>query len=359
MLNYRRSALLTFLAIPLGILAERNFRKLPRLPVSRVPSYQPSLSIIIPARDEAHNLGVILPSLLNIDYPGEQQILVVDDHSSDNSAQVAETFGVQLLSLVEDLPQNWKGKPYTCHQGAMVAKGEWLLFTDADTIHSRLGISSAVAYAVANKLDGLSLFIKHQNLSWIDGITLDVAFAGLFSGWSAANHMLNGQFILVRREVYFDSGGFAAVGNEVLEDVALGNWLQSRGYRLQLLAGDQVARVHMYASQKQMFYGLTRLGAGSLRWQGLRAVLTALHITAIMSPLVALLGGLLGKLSWFWVPATWSVSSLSILPWSRRSANSFQALFAPLGALIVLVASLFGLINRLSRKGIPWKGRRV
>jgi len=306
-----------------------------------------------------HNLQVILPSLIALHYPGNIEILVVDDHSSDKTCRVAESYGIGVLSLNQDLPRGWKGKPYACHQGALMVHGDWFLFTDADTVHTKGGIARAVCYAEQTNLDGLSLFLEQQAASWIDSLALDAAFAGLFAGWNTANHMLNGQFILIRRKAYFDSGGFASVRDEALEDVAFGNLLEKSGYRLQILKGDHVAGVQMYDSRKQMFHGLSRLAAGNLRWQGLWAGLTALHATALVSPLITLLGVLFGKLKWFWFPVTWSMASLSLLPWSRRSGSGRLAILAPLGSFVILVTALFGLVSRIIGLGVLWKGRRV
>ena len=306
-----------------------------------------------------HNLQIVLPSLGHIYYPGKLEILVVDDHSSDETARIAESYGVQTLRLRNDIPSGWKGKPYACHQGALLAKGDWLLFTDADTVHVREGIAKAICYAQTTNLDGLSLFLAHQSPSRINNLVLDAAFAGLFAGWGTTNDMLNGQFILVRREVYFDSGGFASVRNEALEDVALGHLFARLGYHLPVMRGDDIAVVHMYATYKQMFNGLSRLGSGTLRWQGMWVSLTALHIAALVSPLVTLIGVLFGRLKWFWLPVTWSMASLSLLPWSRRSGDDKFALLAPFGAFIVLLALIYGLISRILGAGVLWKGRRV
>ena len=359
MANYRRSALISFLSLPLGLLAEMNFRRLPSLPAKNPDCVFPSLSIIIPARNEGHNLQVLLPSLFNIYYPGKLEILVVDDHSSDDTSRIAESFKVRLLRLERNIPPGWKGKPYTCHQGALSARGDWLLFTDADTLHTREGIARAICFVQRADLDGLSLFLNHQGVNRINGLVLDVAFTGLFAGWGVENAMLNGQFILIRREVYFDSGGFATVRGEVLEDVALGNLLAKLGYRLRMMKGDDIAGVNMYATPKQMFDRLSRLGSGTLRWQGVSAGLTALYVTALVSPLIAIVGVLFGGLKWFWIPMTWSMASLGLVPWSRRSGNGKLALLAPLGALVVLLSALFGIVSRSIGIGIPWKGRKV
>ena len=357
--NYRRSILFSLLALPLGILADRNFRRLPRLTNAVTAKQLPSLSVIIPARNEMHNLQVLLPSLMTIRYPGKLEILVVDDHSSDRTAQVAASFGVRVVSLDHEPPAGWNGKPYACHHGARTASGNWLLFTDADTIHAGSGIPAAVSYAENNNLDGLSLFLQHQASSWLDALALDTAFAGLFSSWHATKYLLNGQFILVRREVYFESGGFESVSRETLEDVAFGSLVKNKGYSFEILNGEQIASVRMYPSNQRMFQGLSRLGSGMLGWQGLWAGLTAFHITALISPLVTLFGILLGKVKWFWFPITWASASASLLPWSRRSGAGWIALLAPLGALVVLGSALFGLVRRLLGRGLSWKGRLV
>jgi chlorobactene glucosyltransferase len=359
LVNYRRSVILSLLSLPVGLVAERNFRSLPRLQSQSAAGQLPALSIIIPARDEEQNLQGLLPSLLSLAYPGQLEILLVDDHSTDSTRQVAADFGVSVLRLEQELPQDWKGKPYACHQGAISANGEWLLFTDADTVHAPESVSSAVFYALQANLDGLSLFLKHQPVSWLDNLALDTAFAGLFASWHASKFLLNGQFILVRRDVYFNSGGFASVRGEMLEDVALGNLLRSRGYRFQIMNAASLARVRMYRSSQHMFLGLSRLGSGVLGWQGLWAGLTTLYITGLVSPLVVLVGVIRGSLKWFWLPVSWGSAALSLLPWSRRSGSGWMALLAPLGGLVILFSALLGLSSRISKKGIPWKGRRV
>jgi hypothetical protein len=100
------------------------------------------------------------------------------------------------------------GKLFSSHQWTLVTNGDWLLSTDADTVHTKSGIARAVCYAERTNLDGSRDFLEHQVSGWINSLALDTAYAGLFAGWNATNHMLNGQFILIRRRTYFDSGGF-------------------------------------------------------------------------------------------------------------------------------------------------------
>jgi chlorobactene glucosyltransferase len=356
---FKPATLMTFLALPLSLRANNKYRHLPELPAYRAVNSLPSLTIIVPARDEAHNLPGLLGTLKHLSYPGQLEILVVDDHSSDHTGELAGAYGVRVLALEGGLPKGWKGKPHACHQGALTCQSEWLLFTDADTLHLPHGPARAVAYACQHNLDGLSLFLRQDTRAWTDRLALSAAYAGLFAGQHPDQHILNGQFILIRRLVYEQSGGFAAVHAEALEDVALGNWLARSGYQLPLLRGENAARVRMYTSHTQMFNGLARLGSNALLWQKSRAVLPLALITAFMSPWITLLGVLRGRVRWPWLPLTWGVSAVSLLPWVRRFGPTAWTLLAPLGALIMQAAAVYGILRRLFGRGIPWKGRRV
>lgn len=349
---------MSFLAGPLAIYSERRFRNLKELPqyISQTPL--PSLSIIVPARDEASNLQRLLPSLTAISYPGESELIVVDDNSTDATSYISKKHGARIIQL-NDLPKGWAGKTYACHQGALAASGEWLLFTDADTEHHPCGPAQAVTYATSNELDGLSIFFRQVTSRGLDSLALFVAFAGLFVGLKEDNHIINGQYILLRHEVYKQSGGFSSVANESMEDLALGHHLRTQGYQVPLLRSDHAACVKMYTNNTGLWQGLTRLGAGSLRWLGVRSLITALFVTGVMTPILSLVAAFLQRRKRKWAVASWVVIALSLVPWARRFGSIWLAFLAPLGALLVQVASVWGLVRRLLGRGTRWKGRRV
>jgi chlorobactene glucosyltransferase len=350
-------ASVAFLSPPLGWRSERRFRQLEHLPATSDPSL-PLLSIIVPARNEASNLQRLLPSLCQLEYPGRLEVIVVDDGSEDTTAHVACSFGVRVISL-DDLPRGWLGKTHACHRGAVEAQGEWLLFTDADTIHMPDGPSRAVAYAEAHQLDGLTFHLGHMTNGYLDGITLLSAFAGLFAGLPADHVSMNGQYILLRHDVYRESGGFAAVREEPLEDMALGRYLFGLGYRIPMMRGDDVARVAMYQNHRDLWRGMSRLGAGSLRFNGAGSLATTLLITALMTPLLVL--GLVSARRlpprWFW--AAWGSTLVGLWPWSERFGSRWKLLLAPFGALFVQLSAAWGLFSRMTGRGILWKGRMV
>lgn len=359
--DWRPAALLTFLALPFGLRAHKMYRDMPKLRAQNADAPIrdfPSLSIIIPARNEEKNLSRLLPTLNVLEYPGALEIIVVDDHSTDDTSLVAENFGARVVR-VKTLPEGWHGKPHACHVGALAAQGDWLLFTDADTLHDADSAARAVTFASDNALDGLTLFIRQQVNGLFDGIVLTTAFAGLFAGVRDTRRLMNGQYILLRRDVYLSSGGFEVVRAQALEDLALAEHLRKLGYTVMALRGGSAAAVRMYAGSTQMWHGMTRLGAGSLKYAGAGSVMTALYTTALMSPLLVLIGVLTHSLHFAWLPVTWLVSSASVIPFARRFGAAWWALLAPFGALFVLLAAWWGLFSRLIGRGIHWRGRNV
>lgn len=345
---------------PLALRAERTYRALPRLNLTRHDGIAlPSLSIIVPARNEADNLRRLLPSLNALRYPGTLEILVVDDHSTDQTAAVARAHGATLLTIKEEPPTGWKGKPHACHVGAAAARGEWLLFTDADTWHAPDSAASAICHAVTHDLDGLSLFLRQETQGVLDAAALEAAFAGLFAGWRRQKPVLNGQYILLRREVYQQSRGFAAVRNEMLEDIALGRHLTRLTYRVPIMHGDEAASVAMYPDLAHLWRGMTRLSAGSMRWSGASTIVTALFVTGAISPLVLSGMAATGRMRRRWALLSWLFVVLPFLNWSRRFGSPVLALIVPFGALLVEAAAFWGIVQRVLGNGIKWKDRRV
>jgi chlorobactene glucosyltransferase len=359
MLNALRFAyLIDLLSLPLALRADWLYRKMERLPITPLTETLPKLSIILPARNEAQNLQLTLPKLVSIDYPGDFEIIVVDDDSEDGTAALAEEFGTQVLRL-KTLPAGWLGKPHACHQGAARAKGEWLLFTDADVLHHPNGPANAVHLAQQANLDALSLFLEHHGTNFAERLSLMVAYAGLFAGLRKLDKFINGQYILLRREVYQASGGFAAVRQEKLEDLALGALLYQLGYRLRSCRGGNAASVKMYSDHFHLWHGMTRLSAGTLKWLGVSSLVTGLFTTMVIDPLLNIIPSRSKNRPRGWAVLTWGLTALGFIPWARRLGSGWYALLAPLGAVPVLTAAVWGIIRQLLGRGIVWKDRIV
>jgi glycosyltransferase involved in cell wall biosynthesis len=367
--------------LPFLARAEQVYRALPQLRAQSCNDELPSLSIIIPARNEAQNLHRLLPSLEKQDYPGQIEIIIVDDHSTDDTVGVVERRQRHLNSVqnvscsmrwisAPSLPAGWFGKPNASHTGACAARGEWLLFTDADMEHMAFSAASAVAFAQAHSLDGLSIFPRQETTGILDSAVLMVAFTGLFAGLHRSIPMLNGQYVLIRRDVYEASGGFAAVRAEMMEDLAYGRLLADQGYQVPILRGESLATVHMYDNWRQMWHGVNRLGSGSLRNNGLLALIPAIFVTGIMMPLWTLLFNrrYVREIPNLWL--IWFASMVGFLPWvgrfsgnrntkNKKRSTVLGVMMTPVAAFFVQLASVWGLLSRLLGWGVSWKDRKV
>lgn len=224
-----------------------------------------SVSAIVPARNEEEVIAACVESLAR--QPEILEILVVDDQSTDRTAAVVHGLmdkhsQVRLLELKE-LPTGWVGKNNAVWRGARAAQGEWLLFTDADAVHDK--DSAAKAQEIAER-EGAALvsFSPEQVMrSWYEKALIPYVYCRLGSRFSYADvndprksvAAANGQFLMIRRDVYESAGGHASVADEVLEDVALAKLVKSAGYRIWFGSGKGIVRTRMYRSFRAMWEG--------------------------------------------------------------------------------------------------------
>jgi glycosyltransferase involved in cell wall biosynthesis len=224
---------------------------------------QVTVRVIIPARNEDACLGRCLASLTaqtGILF----EIFVVDDNSTDHTRDVASGFpNVQILSATEPAP-GISGKCNALIAGAERATAPWLLFTDADTFHLPGSLASAVAEAEREHADLLSYSPEQETESWYETLVMPLVFAELARTYDTATvndrgkPAANGQYILVRREVYESIGGHKAVANKVLEDVELAKLFRDSGHKIYFRYGKGRVRTRMYRSFAAMWAGWTK-----------------------------------------------------------------------------------------------------
>jgi glycosyltransferase involved in cell wall biosynthesis len=227
----------------------------------------PDVSIIVPARNEEANLAACLESL--IAQTGVAfEIIVVDDASSDRTPEIARSFaGVRVISLLPDPPPaNWTGKNNALVAGAKSARAEWLLFTDADTVHLPGSLARALDEAKKQQADLLSYSPEQLVATFAERAVMPVIFAELAAQYpphkvreeNSRVVAANGQYILVRRVAYDAVGGHAAVATEILEDVALARLFRNAARRVHFRYGGDAVRARMYRNWPQLREGWTK-----------------------------------------------------------------------------------------------------
>jgi glycosyltransferase involved in cell wall biosynthesis len=225
----------------------------------------PCVSVIVPARNEEACLGACLESLLaqtGVSF----EIIVVDDGSTDRTRAVALSHpGVRVMEP-GPLPPGWTGKNNAVTAGTKQARGEWLLFTDADTVHKPGSLARAVAEAKEHKAELLSYSPEQEVHGFWERAVMPVIFAELASAYPPARvndpvsplAAANGQYLLISRSAYDAVGGHAAVAHSLLEDVALARAVRECGRKIYFRYGGDAARTRMYRSWGQLREGWTK-----------------------------------------------------------------------------------------------------
>jgi chlorobactene glucosyltransferase len=340
----------------------------------------PFVSIIVPARNEARNLPVLLPSLLAQSYPTDRyEIIVVDDNSTDATPAILAEYAADYPQLRvirgTPLPPGWKGKPWAMHQGAEAARGAWLLFTDADTRHLPNGLASALGDALERGIDLYTLAPKLLAVGPAERLIMPVTTLGisvffhplLVNNPRSAVAIANGQYLLFRRAVYDALGGVDAVHTEIAEDLELGRLVKREGYKLCLTTGTGIMEVRMYQNLSEVWEGWRKNVLLSMKREPLTGA------TQIVVLLLAL--SVFGQAGWFgWRagrrgrPADRRAFALALAGVSamfipKRLVD--RELGLPLGwtftyplGLAMFAAILLDSARRLaSGQGVTWKGR--
>jgi len=245
------------------------FRR-PKAGVHPDPSSTPLVSIMIPARNEELRLGPCLDSLLRQNYSNLEWI-VMDDHSIDRTAELVRNrmAGEPRLRLAqsEPLPEGWTGKAWACWQLSRLARGEILLFTDADTHHRENCVTDAVALFQKKQGDLLSLWPRQIAKTWSEILIIPfvhVLILFYLPHWmpsfmrSRSLGVANGQFMMFRRKAYLAIGGHEKVRSHMVEDVALGREIKTSGLRLINANGSDHVSCRMYEKFPEVWEGFTK-----------------------------------------------------------------------------------------------------
>jgi len=324
------------------------------------------VSVIVPARNEEVSLGACLESLTT-QSDVSLEIIVADDGSTDGTREIAESFAGVKVIRPGPLPPQWTGKNNAVFAGERHARGEWLLFTDADTVHAPGSLARALAEARQRGAALLSYSPEQEVHGFWEKAVMPVIFAELAATFSpsqvsdpaCAVAAANGQYILISREAYQAVGGHAAIAASLLEDVELARAVKASGRKIFFRYGGDAVRTRMYRSFAQLREGWTKnlvfLFASPVRLASLRLAEFLLILAAIASAIMALVLHRRGLAAGATVLA--SILWVSCFRRIRRAHFSWGANLLSIFGLPVF--SYLLLRSRLSHRKnrISWKGR--
>lgn len=351
-----------------------GMRRLGRLAPAR---QAPFLSVLIPARDEQANIEACVRSLLAQEY-ASFEVLVLDDASTDGTAEIlsrlaAESTRLQVLQG-EPLPEGWLGKNWACHQLAQAARGDFLLFLDADTRADPRFLSDVAALACHARLDYFSGVPRQEALTLAEQLTVPML------PWIA--HSLTpvpliralplaflasavGQCMFFRRAAYERIGGHAAVRSVIVEDFALARRVKRFGLRWDLVDVSPRLTTRMYHSLPQAWDGFSKslfeafgnnLPVFAFVWAWMLLVFWQPWVVLVLSLLGRPLAGfspLLALLTILLQSGLWAVTAL------RFRSPLLQTLLYPLTIAFFAAAAARSAWRRLRSRPLAWKGRQL
>jgi glycosyltransferase involved in cell wall biosynthesis len=352
---------------------------------------QPIASVIVPARDEEACVALCLESLVT--QTGiEFEVIIVDDASTDRTAEIARSFvnwegtaesralagRADRFNISADckrvvvipaapLPAGWTGKNNAMSAGAKIARGKWLLFTDADTFHKPGSLARAVAEAEAHGASVLSYSPEQEVHIFWEKAVMPVIFAELAATYppkkvndpTSPSAAANGQYLLISRETYGAVGGHTRIAGDLLEDVAMARLVKSSGRKILFRYGGDAVRTRMYRSWPQMKEGWTKnLSLLFARPRALALVRFAEFALIFGNLAVGILALLIRRFEVGFVTLSLAVTVCACSAMRIRRAHfSFWSNLLALGGLALFSRLLFRSAKFHRNRGVTWKGR--
>lgn len=333
----------------------------------------PSVSVVIPARDEADSIAACLTSLLAQDYPGPYRIILVDDGSSDGTGAVARSLGTDRLTVLDGAarPPGWSGKLWAVAQGVAEARrlhpGEegFFLLCDADITHASPHITTLVAKAVRDQLDQVSEMVELNCTSPAERALVPafVFFFQLLYPFGRVNDPRSstaaaaGGTVLIRRNALTRIGGIESLRGALIDDVTLATRVKRSGGAIWLGHSMLAKSIRPYPAPVDVWRMVARTAYVQLRFSPLLLLGTVLGMGLVwIAPLLTLLSGH-GPARWIG-GAAWLLSTASFLPTLRRFRLSpGWALLLPGIALFYTLATIGSAIDHHRGRGVVWKRR--
>jgi chlorobactene glucosyltransferase len=344
------------------------------------PQEWPTVTIIVPGRNEGHMLPDTLGSMCRMEYPN-YRIVFIDDQSTDNTRQVCDQLQTQYkhLQVIHNTtppPDGWVGKVWAIHQARQEATTPYILFTDSDLKYHPQCLKQMMRLALQRKTDLLSLLPAMEThtigerLGLLAGMKLISAFFPLNKSNDPNSPMAltAGGFLFFRREAYEAIGGHEAARKQVVEDIALGSMTKAKGFSIYTVATNDLMTARMYEGWRDTYHGLKKNAYAGSNYNPFLYVAgsSMILITAVLVPIYPIAA----LLAWHLSPGTLTatifatsiVAALAMLMDMRRCVRFLRfplycVLLSPLSALFFLTILTHSMFDHYFG-GNKWAGRR-
>jgi cellulose synthase/poly-beta-1,6-N-acetylglucosamine synthase-like glycosyltransferase len=351
-----------------ALCAWRLVRALPEKDPAGAAPEDPRISVVIPARNEERKLEGALRTMLGQDHPN-LEVILIDDRSTDGTGLIMERLAAEREDVavihVEELPEGWLGKNHAVWVGVERARGDWLLFTDADVHFHSAAVRRAVAYAEERSLDHLTL-IPELSLSgyWLQSLVAFFYAAFLIlRGYYKANVPSSktgvgiGAFNLIRREAYEKVGGYEALAQRPDDDLTLGDRVKKLGLRQELALGHGLLEVEWYASLGEFFRGVEKNSFAALDYSVPKTAGWVVAALVVMAwPFMAIFVSSRRTAVLYMGAVTAQVATFAVCNRFLGWRAFLLALGYPVCVLLFIYTLARSALLALARGGIYWRG---
>jgi len=374
------------------IIIINNHRKMPHL-TTKSPGTTlenaPSVSIIIPTRNESKRISHCIETLKAQTYPKLETIII--DDSNDNTIDAIKNIvgNDKRFQIVKQkkLQPGWVGKPFALQQGSKIAKGDWLIFIDADTYYHPVLVERVVEYALKNKLDMLSLAPQHVCKSFWEKMIQPI-FLGAILGLSPLAKVndpnskisfASGPFIMINHSIFDSVGGYRTIKGFIADDIEIAKLVKTSGFKLGIVNAQSLMSLRMYEKFSDIWEGWSKNSfLGFVQKREVKSKLMQILIffavlflifDFLILPFATIIGALftllvlrsLPSLYFLLLPlATWVISVVALM-YVQKVYHIDRAWYSPLtlafGGIIAMGIFANSALKTISGKGVIWKGR--
>ena len=342
-------------------------------PTSHLLDEPPVVSVCVPARDEERGIRACLESLLKQDYP-EFEVIVVNDHSTDRTGELIRELAEKDSRLIaldgEELPTGWLGKPFALHQAFQKAKGEILLFTDADPVFEPNALRTAISTMQERKLDALTLMPRAEFGSFWERAVQPTIFGFIgsltrFGKVNSPDHksaMGFGAFLMFKRSAYEAIEGHEGGKADVLEDVLIAKRLKKAGFKLLVADAKRLFSIRMYYGFREIWIGWRKNMFLAMKRSVARALYYVFMVLAfVLTPYLVLGWNVMVGADLLWIGLSLfgvsMVSAATIKTCDELGLGRINACLFPIGAVVMAAIMINSMIQVLIFSRTEWRGR--
>ncbi len=360
----------TLAAVGIAAHTVYNLREL-RRPAPVNADLDEPISVIIPARNEIAHIEATVRSVLAQERVPNLQVIVLDDGSTDGTAEVLASIDDPRLLIItmpdEPLPQGWLGKPYACYRASTMATGEILVFVDADVLLEPDAVASTAEHLIREGMSLVSPYPRQLAGSWLEYLVQPLVTwswaATMPLGWARRTQRTslsaaNGQFIAMTASTYRRIDGHAAVKSEVIEDVALMRAVKTDGGLTETMDGSQIAQCRMYEGTSAVVDGYSKSLWAAFNGPAGSVAVNALLVGAFVVPAIGMVAArdrTTRRIGAFGYAA--GVLSRTLV--AQRTGESLVAAAAQPASIAAFTALNVISWRRHIRGTASWKGRSV